>query len=93
MNLRRKKLCILLQDPEVLKKVRAHENSLGYARAEAWSPGLAQVAHFSFLDCSLSNSIGNVADNLSERMVDPAKISVGNDGTMHPPRSLNEGNH
>jgi len=93
MNLRRKKLYILLQDPEVLKKVRAHENSLGYARAEGWSPGLALNAQFSFLDYSLPESTGNIVDNLSERMVDLAKISVGNDGTMHPPRSLNRGNH
>jgi len=86
-------LYILLQDPEVLKKVRAHENSLGYARAEEWSPGLAQDAHFSFVGDSLSKSIGNIADNLSGRMVGLAKILVENDGTMHPPKSLNRGNY
>lgn len=83
---------ILLQDSEVLKKVLKHENSLGYARAEEWSPGLAQAAHFSFLNSSLSNSTENTTENLSERMVDLGKISVGNDGTMHPPGSLNRGN-
>lgn len=83
---------ILLQDSEVLKKVLKHENSLGYARAEEWSPGLAQAAHFSFLDPSFSNSTESITENLSEGMVDLGKISVGNDGTMHPPRSLNRGN-
>lgn len=92
MNLRIK-IVFLNQDPEVLKKVRVHENSLGYARAEEWSPGLAQDARFSFLDCSLSNSTGSIAGKLSERLMDPAKISVGTDGTMHPSRSLDRSNH
>ena len=86
-------LRFFLQDPDVLKNVRVHENSLGYARAEGWSPGLAKDANFSFLDSNLSNSMGGSAGNHSEETTNPAKISVGTDGTMHPLKSLDRGNH
>lgn len=68
-----------VQNPEVLKKVLVHANSLGYARAEEWSPGLAQDAQFSFWDSSLRGVGG---DSQSNRKTERAKISVGTDGTI-----------
>ncbi|XP_024371158.1 uncharacterized protein [Physcomitrium patens] len=75
-------------DPTVLRRVLAHENSLGYARAEEWSPGLAQDAHSSFLEDKLSNLNGGSTGNHFDSVTNPAKISVGTDGTMHPTRAI-----
>uniref|UniRef100_A0A7I4DNG6 FO synthase n=1 Tax=Physcomitrium patens TaxID=3218 RepID=A0A7I4DNG6_PHYPA len=76
------------EDPTVLRRVLAHENSLGYARAEEWSPGLAQDAHSSFLEDKLSNLNGGSTGNHFDSVTNPAKISVGTDGTMHPTRAI-----
>lgn len=78
-----------MQDPEVLKKVLANSNSLGYARAEGWSPGLAQEANFTFSDhMHMSTSTPKAESesflgSYSVQKKEQTKISVGTDGTMN----------
>lgn len=81
----------LLQETAVMKRVLATSNSLGYARAETWSPGLdSSESQISMVSVGLglaskiedSSTTTSLETSLSER------ISVGKDGTVAIPRAF-----
>jgi hypothetical protein len=89
-------------DPVVLKRVLASANSLGYARAERWSPGIPVDTGFAFAEPITSSQTScskvdpeltqAVSASITEHMGQHSKTLVGIDGTISQPRHLDRGN-
>jgi 2-iminoacetate synthase ThiH len=90
-----------MQDPVVLKRVLASANSLGYARAERWSPGIPVDTGFAFAEPITSSQTScskvdpeltqAVSASITEHMGQHSKTLVGIDGTISQPRHLDRG--
>jgi hypothetical protein len=88
-------------DPAVLKRVLASANSLGYARAERWSPGIPVDTGFAFAEPITSSQTScskvdpeltqAVSASITEHMGQHSKTLVGIDGTISQPRHLDRG--
>ncbi|KAH8935779.1 hypothetical protein BDL97_17G047900 [Sphagnum fallax] len=88
-------------DPVVLKRVLASANSLGYARAERWSPGIPVDTGFAFAEPITSSQTScskvdpeltqAVSASITEHMGQHSKTLVGIDGTISQPRHLDRG--
>jgi hypothetical protein len=91
-----------MQDPVVLKRVLASANSLGYARAERWSPGIPVDTGFAFAEPITSSQTSCskvdpeltqvVSASITEHIRQHSKTLVGIDGTISQPRHLDRGN-
>jgi hypothetical protein len=88
-----------MQDPAVLKRVLASANSLGYARAERWSPGIPVDTGFAFAELITSSQTScskidpeSVSAIITEHIRQHSKTLVGIDGTISQPRHLDRGN-
>lgn len=91
-----------MQDPVVLKRVLASANSVGYARAERWSPGIPVDTGFAFAELITSSQTScskidpeltqAVSASITEHTRQHSKILVGIDGTISQPRHLDRGN-